>query len=85
MSRFQKEGGKKKKTAENLFLRISRNGHLGKAQSTSTTGIRNTLLIFWQNISMASNLPFDDINYTFCEDFIEWMRGKTCANTEVHT
>lgn len=25
---------------------------------------------------------FDDINYTFCEDFIEWMSGKDlCANT----
>ena len=25
---------------------------------------------------------FDDINYTFCEDFIEWMSGKNlCANT----
>ena len=30
----------------------------------------------------SKNPTFNDINYAFCEDFIEWMNGKNlCANT----
>ncbi len=70
------------KTNESLFLPF----FLKWAMEETTKHKYNRYKKYTYNILVeyfdGKQPTFDDINYAFCEDFIEWMSGKgLCANT----
>ena len=73
---------KEDKSADNLFL-----AYFHKWATTETTKSKyNRFKIYTYNLLceyFGKKQPtFADINYTFCENFIEWMSGRgLCANT----
>ena len=73
---------KEDKSVDNLFLT-----YFYKWASLETTKSRyNRFKIYTHNLLseyFGKKQPtFNDINYTFCEDFIEWMSARgLCANT----
>lgn len=77
-----KAAPKTEKKKESLFLPYFRAWSLGE----NTKCKHNRFKTYTYNILVEyfdkKQPTFDDINYTFCEDFIEWMSKRDlCANT----
>lgn len=73
---------KVEKTKDNLFLPYFRMWSLGESTKYKYNRYKTYTYNMLVEYFDGKQPTFDDINYTFCEDFIEWMSGKDlCANT----
>lgn len=73
---------KTEKTNESLFLPYFQKWGLGENTKYKYNRFKKYTYNLLTEYFDGKKPTFDDINYTFCEDFIEWMSERDlCANT----
>lgn len=77
-----KDTKKVDKSKDKLFMPYFRKWSLGENTKYKYNRFKTYTFNLLTEYFGKTQPTFDDINYTFCESFIEWMEGRNlCANT----
>lgn len=77
-----KDTKKVDKSKDKLFMPYFRKWSLGENTKYKYNRFKTYTFNLLTEYFDKTQPTFDDINYTFCESFIEWMEGRNlCANT----